>query len=262
ESLLSEGKFEEAINKFETSISINSEYFAPYLNWGSALLQMGNLNEALIKLQQSIAYNPKEPTAYVIIGIIYDRLGTFDKAVASYLQTIQIDPKFPSVYHNLGISYDHLGEKEKAMEYYEKSISINPTYECYRSWGICLNSLGRYKEAREKYKLAIDIDSNNDAAIINYGTSLMDENLLFESCNYFLDLLINRISMSNDSFALSYTSAYHYIISNINEVDSEIKNKIKLIYDKLKSYESVYSDDYTHKFKELTTNLYNIFFNS
>ncbi|HEX8176271.1 MAG TPA: tetratricopeptide repeat protein [Pyrinomonadaceae bacterium] len=82
--------------------------------------------------------------------------GELDAAIAAYGRAFKLDPQLYEAPLFIGDMYRRKKDVEKAGEWFAKAIAIDPNREtAYRYWGDILMSVGRMKEARDKFIEAI-----------------------------------------------------------------------------------------------------------
>ncbi len=159
------GKYSEALNAFNISMSLYMEY--PDNNkknisvvnqrLGLVYMNMGNINEAfnfylkynsiekelLESAPQNISFKNRLAVSYNYLGDAYIGLGRLDEALLHYEQYNRLEKELFSSYpqnadfkNNLALSYEKLGSTqsllgnpEKALEYYEQDVQL--TKELY-----------------------------------------------------------------------------------------------------------------------------------
>jgi len=73
--------------------------------------------------------------------------------------------------NNLGTLFANKGRFDEAIENYRQAIQINPNYaEALDNLGHALTAQGRFDEAIENYRQAIQINPNYAAALNNWAS--------------------------------------------------------------------------------------------
>ncbi|TFH43780.1 MAG: toll/interleukin-1 receptor domain-containing protein [ANME-2 cluster archaeon] len=143
--LLKEGKYSEAIEKFQKVIEIDPNHADAYYGWGIVLLTLGRFEEAIEKFQKVIKIDPNHADAYYSWGGVLLTLGRFEEAIEKFQKVIKIDPNHAAVYNMLGFIFSRLNKHEGAIMAYQKAI------ELYRENGQendAMNAEARIKEIR------------------------------------------------------------------------------------------------------------------
>jgi len=83
------------------------------------LLTTGKTDEALAKFDKAIEKDPKDATLYYNRGLIFDETGALDKASKDYNKAVEVDPEFFDAAYNLGAMYFNAGAEwnNKASNY-------------------------------------------------------------------------------------------------------------------------------------------------
>lgn len=135
-SLYDEGKYEEAIQKFEKALTIDKKD-------GYALYEAGNTYIALKDYKKALEYADRiikkglEPTAeaYVLKGNTLDLLEKPDKAIEAYREGIKRSKPYAMLHFNLGISLLRGGKSQESRPEFEQTLTLLPSH---RSSHYCL----------------------------------------------------------------------------------------------------------------------------
>ena len=86
------------------------------------------------------------------------------------LQTLENKNHEANYYYNLGNTYRRQGKYDQAIEAYKKAIEISPDdHIAYYNLGNAYDEQDKYEEAIEAYNKAIEIMSNDAESYINLG---------------------------------------------------------------------------------------------
>ena len=112
--LLSEGRFQEAVNECAIAVRIEpmSPVYSAYL--GVLLSYTDRSNEAVAQGRKAIELNDEFAIGHFYLGTVYQKLGEFDKAIAEYQKAFELNrnARFLMV---LGNAYAAAGQREKAL---------------------------------------------------------------------------------------------------------------------------------------------------
>lgn len=91
--------------------------------------------------------------------------GNYEKAIEFYTYATEMDPKNHIYYTNRSTCYAQMKKWDKSLRDAEKSLSIKSDWEKghYRK-GIALFEMGKFKEAMDALKSAVDINPQNKPA--------------------------------------------------------------------------------------------------
>jgi len=130
-----------------------------------ACFQEGKYDEALSRFEEILKSNPEEAwRVYNNIGLIYYKEGKYERALVSYGKAIELNPDYDSAYYNRGLLYQRLKKFKEAIADYEKAIGINRTYfNAYVKSGDVYRELGENEKALRNWKKAEQIDPQNDS---------------------------------------------------------------------------------------------------
>jgi tetratricopeptide (TPR) repeat protein len=169
-----DGKYDEALTKYQEAVHLDPKSANAYLNWGYVLYKKKKYNEAVTKYQKAIDLDPKFALAYNNWGAVLSDQERYDEAVTKYQKAIDLDPTDPVSYLNWAkILYDR-NKYNEAMTMYEQASDLDPTNpNTYIYWGHILYDQERYDEAVAKIQKAIDVDPNFADAYLEIGRVLM-----------------------------------------------------------------------------------------
>ncbi len=93
-----------------------------------SLINDGKLEDALAKVEGAIEDAPYFAGAYFTQGLVYKNMEEFDQSIAAYSQAITLDPEYIAVYNNRGRVYASMGEQEMAVADFTTAIELDPEY--------------------------------------------------------------------------------------------------------------------------------------
>ena len=173
--LYHQGRYAEALKKFEEFLEKNSSIYQVSLNMGSCYRQMGEYDKALSIIQQfldrvrqdneSIDGNEDAAKALIAIGEIYLLKGELDKASEYLTEAIEIHPKDEVLAFNIGEIYFKQKQIDKAIKHYKLSTQINENWApSFRQLGYAHLNKGEYKLAIDSFKKFLELDPDNPQA--------------------------------------------------------------------------------------------------
>ena len=136
-SLISQGKFEHAIEIFKSILKKNPENFKAKEEFIACLFKYGtkldddwvpdfdkiaNCYEELILLDQ------KNSVAWYNLGIAYFNQKKFNKAIDCYNKSLKIQPDNKYVLYNLGLLYQEMEDYDSSLKYYKMTLKIDPEF--------------------------------------------------------------------------------------------------------------------------------------
>ena len=120
-TLISEGNFNEVVNKYNKIVKIEPNNYKAHNNLGNALKELGKLEEAATSYRQAIKIKPDYTKAHFNLGNILNDSGKFKEAIPSLLLALKIDPNYKEAHNCLAISYKKLKKFEQAITHYKKA---------------------------------------------------------------------------------------------------------------------------------------------
>ncbi|MDB9772726.1 tetratricopeptide repeat protein [Alphaproteobacteria bacterium] len=147
------GMLDEAIEAFNKSISLKSDYADAYSNMGVTLQDQGKLEKAIVAHNKAISLKPNFANAYYNMGNVLKDQGKLDEAIEAYNKCISLKPHFANAYSNMGNVLRDQGKLDEAIEAYNKSISLKPDYaEAHKNLSLTLLNSGKLQEGFDEYE--------------------------------------------------------------------------------------------------------------
>ncbi|XP_077291555.1 small glutamine-rich tetratricopeptide containing protein [Arctopsyche grandis] len=88
----------------------------------------------------------------------------FPEALQKYTEAIALDPTNAIFFCNRAAAHSSMKNNEAAIEDCRRALSLNPKYgRAYGRLGLALTNLNRHAEAREAYKIACQLEPDNEA---------------------------------------------------------------------------------------------------
>jgi len=141
-------KFDEAINHFDTSIKLNSNFPEAYNNLGIALAEKEKYSKALVNYNKAIKLKDDYIDAHINRGISLSKLEKFNDAVNDFNFVIRTQPLNPKAHNNLGNVFKKLKNYDEAINSYNKAININQNYfEAISNKAYILNLQKKYENS-------------------------------------------------------------------------------------------------------------------
>ena len=161
------GEIENAIQDFETSFKLNSEYT-------KAVFPLLKLYEKLNKMKSMMrCYNiliEKCPSAELYLDratILGEIEGKEKESINDFTNAIKLNSNLIDAYYNRGMIYKQLEEFENAIQDFEKCLLIdeNPDSDLYVDKGMCYYQLDNLEKAEKDFRKALEIDPENERAL-------------------------------------------------------------------------------------------------
>lgn len=161
------GKFLDAIQCFDEYIKYSKELHQKidgFLYKGYTYISTGAYMEASESFDKCIEIDRKATVgAYIGLGLVNDYLGAYHEAIRFYNKALggRKDKHFAFIYTNKGNVFHRLGRDYEAIDSYSTALSFDKN-ELGALIGkmVYYNKCGRYNEANEYYKQALNVDPN------------------------------------------------------------------------------------------------------
>lgn len=122
--LMSPGKYEEAIRKFDRAVSTWEGHAGAYLNRGVAKQILGDADGALADFEMASAVNPKLAEPHTARGLILRSRKKVGDAIEAFTKSIQLNPTVDA-YYQRGQLLEELGDHAKALQDFNKAIALD-----------------------------------------------------------------------------------------------------------------------------------------
>ncbi len=118
------GDFDQALEAFDRSLSLDHNYSIAFNNLGSVYLSKflakkdrSDLDRAVRNFEEAIRLDPGYASAYNGLGAAFSQAGDIEGAIRSWEKAVEINPELGFSLYNLGLSYLRRGDKTRALEY-------------------------------------------------------------------------------------------------------------------------------------------------
>lgn len=109
-----QGKYDEAIKKYDKAIELDSSYSEPYYNRGKAKLNLKNYKGAIDDFNKATKLDPNNSDIYNNRGIAKKKSNDLKGAIDDYDKSLKLDPTNYRVYLNRGIAKFESGNEAGA----------------------------------------------------------------------------------------------------------------------------------------------------
>ena len=163
------GKYSSAIENYNISISLNPKNSEAYNNKGLCLKKMGDFEGALENFKLALKINPHFSDVYNNIGNLYYELKSFKDAEKIWSDGLKVSPTDIVLLRNLGtLLFEKKGEISLSKKNFEKILALSPNKPFALNYlGMIYKSEGKFDEAEDYFKKAIEADSNYSESYYN-----------------------------------------------------------------------------------------------
>jgi len=187
------GRFESALNGFDTIIGLKPDVFVVHLEKGIALQELGRTDLAVRSFKRATEIDPAQPSGFLNIGHALRTAGRFDEAIVAYRSALErdpknvraltclgaslrevldfdgaqkelseailLDPKDPDATFQMGRILEEVNDFDTAIEFYDKAYSLDPQFVgALRAGGFLHQSLGNKAESEKRFRVGLSIN--------------------------------------------------------------------------------------------------------
>ncbi|HEY4233171.1 MAG TPA: tetratricopeptide repeat protein [Lacipirellulaceae bacterium] len=179
--LIDAGKNQEALDHFNASLRLKSDYPEAHNNRGVALTGLGRYDAAVEEFEETfrLEHHGIEPQnsgerssrsrqaqdddakVHVNFGIALKHLGRIQEAIEEQRAALRIQPDLAEAHGNLGIALFTAGKREDAVDQLRAAVKLKPELaDAHSNLGSVLLLSGRYAEAVRELELSLALKPN------------------------------------------------------------------------------------------------------
>lgn len=205
--------WDKALNAYSFSVAINEEFSPVYFNMGNAYLSIDKYEEAEKCFYKCLSMEGEDAYAYCFLGECYENQDKLDLARNCYNKALEVDPNLSDAWLGLGIVSDLEGNTEKGIELIQKAIAMEPTNASYyHVLASAYDKIGNLEEATFFFVKSLGLSPENDEAIKDYYTMLMNYNLRQDAS----ELLVQSEKNPNNHFTVNLLR-FHWYWNNLEK---------------------------------------------
>jgi len=153
--LAGEGRMDEAVIEFDRAIALRPGYVENFSQLGVALLGAQRYEAAEAAFRRVTELAPESARGYQQLGTLYQTVGDVSRALANYRASVARSPYAPA-FSNIGSLLYGQGRFGEAVDAYREAINLAPTRAItHRNLGDAYARLGRRDDAHEAYRRAV-----------------------------------------------------------------------------------------------------------
>lgn len=157
EALAAQTRSSEAEQTYQRAIAMQPRYSSAHVEYGNFLFSNGRAVDAAAEYEQAIALTPDNPAALSNLGGAYLLMGDFEKSADAFARSLALEPRAAS-YANTGTVHYYLGRYGEAAEMFRKAIESTPAN--HQLWGNLADALyfdSRPEDAKRAYRRALEL---------------------------------------------------------------------------------------------------------
>ena len=247
-------KFEEAVQRLEEVLKIDSKYEDGWILKGRVLEKLGRLEEAELSFDQALLINPKNITTLLERGFNQLERGKDDAAISSFDQILSITPNNKPALLGRGqaqLRYDYQHNKLEnigaSIKFFTQVLKTDPEDEIAKEalvsayWGVFLSELmnDNIESAVQNWKLGLAYFNNysgpSKQALLNLASSIFNQFAEAGHIN-FAQRLIRESHLEDQFFPL--VRAIDYLKTGdealIEKLSPEVRQIVEQVVEKLR----------------------------
>ncbi|HXX17134.1 MAG TPA: tetratricopeptide repeat protein, partial [Candidatus Eremiobacteraceae bacterium] len=136
---------------------------------GEAYRQQGRMTDAKTELQTAMDLAPENWRWPYLLGALQIDSGDFVSAETSLRTALEKTPDNARILYDLGLVYRKLDRLEEARSVFEQALKLDARIDTVMALGTVLTLQGRYDDALEMYKRAVEMSPGDWEAWENLG---------------------------------------------------------------------------------------------
>lgn len=156
-----------ALDDYDLSISMNSEFASALINRGTLYQKLHEWEKAEDDFNAAVKIEPKSAVAVNNRGYLYLEMGFQDKALKDFDQSISLDKNLTQSYMNKVAIYTRRNEMELAIDVCTMLINVRPEEAIsYTTRADVYNNFGRLHLALKDLDYAVELSGNDPKYLI------------------------------------------------------------------------------------------------
>lgn len=258
-TLLTEGKYQEAIKAFDALILSQKAYVNPerlseahYLK-ATAYHAIEAYPEAVSEYNKAITYNDRSAQIYNALGITYSELKLYLSALDVFKKASQLDQNAAEPYYNIGLVSLKQGDFSKAVAAFKTAVSTNENLtDAYNGLAEAYLKLGLLKNAEQAYTNVYRMQPNNISGILGLGKVYTQQGLYDQAIRYIKQVIALHPDNTEAHFQLAQiqirrghkekaaqTMKYFKILRQTDPLLEKAQKWIKVHPDDVKGYNNI-----------------------
>jgi tetratricopeptide (TPR) repeat protein len=160
----SAGKHDLALEEFQHALALDPRNAPALAGRARAYESAGRLADAEAAYRKAVDLQPNDWDGHNNLAMFLGRHNKYGEAIAEYKAALQLAPDNAQVLFNLGGTYIDSGDTKlfpEAEASLKRSLAINPSFPAYANLGALYDREGKYQEAAEETRKALDMNSQN-----------------------------------------------------------------------------------------------------
>jgi tetratricopeptide (TPR) repeat protein len=174
-ALQGEGRFDDALDRYQRALALRPEYAPALNNMATAYRAAGRLDEAVTTYRRALAAQPDFPDAQYNLANALLQQGSADEAIGRFESALRSMPDSADVHNNLGTALADKGRAADAIREFQAALALDPASAiAHRNLGSLLASTGDRAGAVDHLRRAVQADPADAGAHYDLGGVLLE----------------------------------------------------------------------------------------
>jgi len=166
--LIHDGRPQEAITQFRTSLALNPNNPIVHNNLARALAGLDQSDEARAEMKIALQQAPDDSTMHDNYGSLLLKNHQVDAAIAEFHHAANLDPHDADAHFELGVAFAQKEQFDDSIAEFQNAIDLKPgDAEAHNDLGVELLHQGRVQEAIREFQKALRLNPDSTAAQAN-----------------------------------------------------------------------------------------------
>jgi tetratricopeptide (TPR) repeat protein len=180
------GNSQKALEYFNKSIELDSNYAEPYSHRGVLFARKGILGKALNDAKRAVHLDNENALFQNNLGYVYNVRHEIKNAIFYLRNAVKLEPTYHNAWDNLSTAYQDIGEYDSSLYAVNKAIELNPQKsKYYNGRGNVYFAIKQKENALNDFNKAVELDKQNYKAINNIGIVYSSSSRFSEAVKFF-----------------------------------------------------------------------------
>jgi len=126
DSYLNISKYNESIDAYDQSLSLNRSFIPAWIHKGVSLFSIGKYNESLKCFDMAIKIDPDSAKAWANRGMVFGALGQYNASLESLDNALKLDDSLTAAWCNKGTVLCNVGKYNESLDAYQQALRLDP----------------------------------------------------------------------------------------------------------------------------------------
>lgn len=222
------GEYGQAIDCFDYSIAINSQFVPAYFSKASAFKLCRSYSEAIAVYNELLIEDPTNAKALCDIGNCYFEMGNLKEAIQCFKLSMELSIDFADAWYGIGLVKFKTKKYHSGIQAFKKAIQADPLQGKYWSaLGDIYHKARRYSKSIDAFSRAAELDPENLNIKLNLAQILFKKKHIHEA----IFVLLKSYDKFSDDVQVNYKlAAYHAYLHRMFEAQLYFQKALNLNY--------------------------------